>query len=1072
MKKAIALLAVLCMVLSGMGSAFAADFGSSVTSAQEAEEVTVSVENVKGGVINTFDMTGMKSLPIGEEVKITSGNMLVIKAFGMNNASGDKITKSVSVSTKIGTETETLTEFPGWPDTYMFTVTEDTVITGVFESIAVPAQEGMSVYTEQEYFPVTGADAEVQTQLAAVLDGQTVSGAIFSASDANFTVTEEGILESNAALTPGEYTVNVTVTYGNQTYSDVEVSVKVGSAVKFYQYLGENMGAENGPNLVVEEGNPGDPYPVYFAEGTTIAQALEKVYALNYQPMYNYDIDPAVFSDADGNEVTSDEIATTDDVNIFYTRYVNESGQRYTLTVPALSNEEPQVDEVTVSIENVKGGVLNTFDIIGLKSLPIGEKVKVPSGNMLVLKAFGMNNASGDKITKSISVSIKTTDGTTKLEELELPNEEHVMVKVPDTYMFNVTKDTVITGVFESIAVPTQMGMMVKTQQEYFPVEETTTDVETQLIAALDGKTISGATFSASDANFTVSGDGLLKSKADLAPGEYIVKVTVGYNNQTYSDTEVSVKVGSAVKVYQYLGENMGFENGPNLIEDANYPIYFAKGTTMGEALAYTSYVNYQPMYNYNIDTTVFSDVNGNPVTYAQDATTGDINIFYTRYVKASGDRYKLTVSDLSSGNTGGSKSGGSSSVSTSAAASSLAVTTNDSKAIVTQTIAAVTGTNGVATGSVTKDQISDMIKSAKEKAQEQNKQIALEIKVKPDKTVSGIAVTIPKEAVTTLTDGADGLIISSPIFTVNLDKDVLNQIRKNIAGELTITVLKANVDDLSNEDKAMIGDRPVYDLKINSGSTSITDFGGGTATVSIPYTPVKGEDTSKLVIYYISNSGQLTMIPDCIYDESNGTVTFKTTHFSSYAIGYNDVAFSDVSGWYAPYVNFLSARELINGTGAGKFSPNANITRAEFVMILANFSDNYVGGAAASSFSDVAVSDWYFKAIQWAYENDIVYGSDGKFNPNDTLTRQDIAVMLTRYVEKVAKYQLTETNKAVEFTDSAKISSYASSSVTAMQRAGIISGGSDGSFAPKEKATRAQTAKMVALLVQDMLED
>ena len=178
-------------------------------------------------------------------------------------------------------------------------------------------------------------------------------------------------------------------------------------------------------------------------------------------------------------------------------------------------------------------------------------------------------------------------------------------------------------------------------------------------------------------------------------------------------------------------------------------------------------------------------------------------------------------------------------------------------------------------------------------------------------------------------------------------------------------------------------------------------------------------------------------------------------------------MSFTDVSGWYTDYVSYLAARGIIGGTGDGKFSPDANITRAQFVTILARISGDDLTGYTSSPFSDVATTDWYFAAVQWAYKNGIAAGSDGKFNPNATITRQDIAVMLARYADKVASYTLPKTNSAVTFTDSAKISSYASDAVTAMQQAGFISGNSDGSFAPTASATRAQAAKMIALLIR-----
>ncbi|MPM64050.1 hypothetical protein SDC9_110936 [bioreactor metagenome] len=78
---------------------------------------------------------------------------------------------------------------------------------------------------------------------------------------------------------------------------------------------------------------------------------------------------------------------------------------------------------------------------------------------------------------------------------------------------------------------------------------------------------------------------------------------------------------------------------------------------------------------------------------------------------------------------------------------------------------------------------------------------------------------------------------------------------------------------------------------------------------------------------------------------------------------------------------------------------------------------------------------------------------------------------MLARYADKVVGYTLPKTNSAVIFTDSVKVSAYASDAVTAMQQAGIITGNPDGSFAPTASATRAEASKMIAVLIQGMAE-
>ena len=329
--------------------------------------------------------------------------------------------------------------------------------------------------------------------------------------------------------------------------------------------------------------------------------------------------------------------------------------------------------------------------------------------------------------------------------------------------------------------------------------------------------------------------------------------------------------------------------------------------------------------------------------------------------------------------------------------------------------------------------------------------------------------MTIPQAAASSLASSTSSLTIKSAVATVTFDSTALAEIGRQTTGDITITAMAADTNGLSDESKSAIGSRPVYDLKITSGSTTVSGFGGGTATVSVPYTPAAGEDTSKIVIYYISGSGELIMVPDCVYEASTGTVTFKTSHFSAYAVGYNDVSFTDVSGsaWYADYVNYLAARKIINGTDDGRFSPDANITRAEFVTILANLSGDDLSGCTFSTFSDVAAADWYFAAVQWAYAMGIAAGSDGKFDPGANITREQMAVMLYNYAKYIGDASNVEGMSVREFTDYDNISSWALQPIQWAMNNSIISGNTDGSFTPAANATRAQASKMIAVFMQ-----
>lgn len=182
------------------------------------------------------------------------------------------------------------------------------------------------------------------------------------------------------------------------------------------------------------------------------------------------------------------------------------------------------------------------------------------------------------------------------------------------------------------------------------------------------------------------------------------------------------------------------------------------------------------------------------------------------------------------------------------------------------------------------------------------------------------------------------------------------------------------------------------------------------------------------------------------------------------------DHSFTDVpsDAWYTEYVSALAAAGIVNGKTETEFAPDDAITRAEFVKIIAGIA----GAEAASSdssFSDVSADAWYAPYVAWASENGIVTGSDGKFSPNSQITRQDMAVMIMRYVNQVSGGELDLVNEPAAFADEDQISSYASEAVSVMQQAGIINGKGGNYFAPKDSATRAEACKMLYMVMEQI---
>nr|WP_317359210.1 S-layer homology domain-containing protein [uncultured Tyzzerella sp.] len=165
---------------------------------------------------------------------------------------------------------------------------------------------------------------------------------------------------------------------------------------------------------------------------------------------------------------------------------------------------------------------------------------------------------------------------------------------------------------------------------------------------------------------------------------------------------------------------------------------------------------------------------------------------------------------------------------------------------------------------------------------------------------------------------------------------------------------------------------------------------------------------------------------------------------------------------WANEPIKYLADRGIINGMNDTTFAPNNNITRAEFITLLAKMDNIDINKHKAENFTDVPSDAWFNPYVDWAAKNGITSGiTANTFAPNDNITREQMAVMIERFAN-YKNFNLNNNKEKINFTDSANISSYASSSVAKVQQAGIINGRPDGSFAPKANATRGESAQMI----------
>ncbi len=175
---------------------------------------------------------------------------------------------------------------------------------------------------------------------------------------------------------------------------------------------------------------------------------------------------------------------------------------------------------------------------------------------------------------------------------------------------------------------------------------------------------------------------------------------------------------------------------------------------------------------------------------------------------------------------------------------------------------------------------------------------------------------------------------------------------------------------------------------------------------------------------------------------------------------------FTDVPAdrWSYPYIKQLYDAGVVSGTSATTFEPTANVTRAQFVTMIAGLAGTDVSGYASGPFDDVQTGSWYAPYVNWAAASGIVSGTSATtFEPAAEISRQDMAVMLYNYAQQ-AGVQLKQTT-ATPFTDESSIAAYALPAVQALHSAGVISGMPDGSFQPQATTTREQACVVLCAL-------
>ena len=259
----------------------------------------------------------------------------------------------------------------------------------------------------------------------------------------------------------------------------------------------------------------------------------------------------------------------------------------------------------------------------------------------------------------------------------------------------------------------------------------------------------------------------------------------------------------------------------------------------------------------------------------------------------------------------------------------------------------------------------------------------------------------------------------------------------------------------------------------------------GGTLTAS----PTQAASGRTVTLTAVSDQGyvlkEVTAVTAAgkalsLTDKKNGTYTFvmPSAHVTVSAVfapeaapegeGEEALPFADVASgdWYAQAVAYVYRQGLMSGTAQDRFSPDLTTSRAMIVTILYRLAGSpaVTGGAA---FTDVASGDWYAGGVAWASANGIVTGyGDGRFGPNDPITREQLAAILHRYAGFSGQSTAGRADLS-GYTDAGQVSAYAADAMGWAVDRGLITGVSAHTLVPGGSATRAQAATILMRFCQ-----
>ncbi|SEU23231.1 S8 family serine peptidase [Paenibacillus sp. NFR01] len=333
----------------------------------------------------------------------------------------------------------------------------------------------------------------------------------------------------------------------------------------------------------------------------------------------------------------------------------------------------------------------------------------------------------------------------------------------------------------------------------------------------------------------------------------------------------------------------------------------------------------------------------------------------------------------------------------------------------------------------------------------------------------TGIPLKLPANAGELLK--GNSLAVRTDAGTVTIPAEVLQalaaQANDNHQGNVYLTIAAKAVTPSSAETGVALTSGGVYDFNLSykkaDGEVVRLAAFPKDAQLTLSYDSSLNADLAG--IYYLNEKTSAWEYTGGEVNAAQHTITANVGHFSTYGVLAYDKSFTDLSAshWAAGAIKALSAKHIVTGQSDTKFAPNAKTSRAEFVAMIVRALGLKAQAPAAGQFSDVASGAWYADEIAAAHAAGLVNGlTQTTFAPNKSITREGMAVIAMKAYEYATAKQAGLPASEQQYKDQAAISSWAADRIAEAAALSIMSGHASGLFAPKEAASRAETAQTI----------